>query len=230
MLCYPIRMTWVANVRKAGLSSSVFLQMPTSSNAAADTFPISRRIIIWRKRTYFRCSCASQGACGVRNECFIDGYLYWCKRLLPDRSLLQTVGDQGRECLKNRKSSISFDTELFFGSGRRIRTLTYGVRVRCATFTQSRYILQRKNLETLHDFEVSLFGSGRRIRTLTYGVRVRCATFTQSRYISCCCHHQPQRTDYIIYTFEKKSIPFLRFFEKFSDGFWAGKSEPFLSK
>ena len=25
-----------------------------------------------------------------------------------------------------------------FGSGRRIRTLTYGVRVRCATFTQSR--------------------------------------------------------------------------------------------
>ena len=27
-----------------------------------------------------------------------------------------------------------------FGSGRRIRTLTYGVRVRCATFTQSRYI------------------------------------------------------------------------------------------
>ena len=27
---------------------------------------------------------------------------------------------------------------LFLGSGRRIRTLTYGVRVRCATFTQSR--------------------------------------------------------------------------------------------
>ena len=26
------------------------------------------------------------------------------------------------------------------GSGRRIRTLTYGVRVRCATITQSRYI------------------------------------------------------------------------------------------
>ena len=26
----------------------------------------------------------------------------------------------------------------FVGSGRRIRTLTYGVRVRCATFTQSR--------------------------------------------------------------------------------------------
>ena len=28
----------------------------------------------------------------------------------------------------------------FHGSGRRIRTLTYGVRVRCATFTQSRFI------------------------------------------------------------------------------------------
>ena len=28
----------------------------------------------------------------------------------------------------------------FFGSGRRIRTLTYGVRVRCATITQSRYV------------------------------------------------------------------------------------------
>ena len=29
---------------------------------------------------------------------------------------------------------------LLSGSGRRIRTLTYGVRVRCATITQSRYI------------------------------------------------------------------------------------------
>ena len=46
--------------------------------------------------------------------------------------------------VQNRKSSISFDTELFFGSGRRIRTLTYGVRVRCATFTQSRYIFYRE--------------------------------------------------------------------------------------
>ena len=36
----------------------------------------------------------------------------------------------------------------FFGSGRRIRTLTYGVRVRCATITQSRYVrcfVQRTN-------------------------------------------------------------------------------------
>ena len=31
-----------------------------------------------------------------------------------------------------------------FGSGRRIRTLTYGVRVRCATFTQSRCVLTNK--------------------------------------------------------------------------------------
>ena len=35
-----------------------------------------------------------------------------------------------------------------FGSGRRIRTLTYGVRVRCATFTQSRYVLTNKNYYT----------------------------------------------------------------------------------
>ena len=36
----------------------------------------------------------------------------------------------------------------FFGSGRRIRTLTYGVRVRCATITQSRYVLTNKNYYT----------------------------------------------------------------------------------
>ena len=30
------------------------------------------------------------------------------------------------------------------GSGRRIRTLTYGVRVRCATLTQSRYVLDER--------------------------------------------------------------------------------------
>ena len=35
-----------------------------------------------------------------------------------------------------------------YGSGRRIRTLTYGVRVRCATFTQSRYVLTNKNYYT----------------------------------------------------------------------------------
>ena len=35
-----------------------------------------------------------------------------------------------------------------YGSGRRIRTLTYGVRVRCATITQSRYVLTNKNYYT----------------------------------------------------------------------------------
>ena len=34
------------------------------------------------------------------------------------------------------------------GSGRRIRTLTYGVRVRCATFTQSRCVLTNKDYYT----------------------------------------------------------------------------------
>ena len=38
---------------------------------------------------------------------------------------------------KQKKNSSKRMSSLF-GSGRRIRTLTYGVRVRCATFTQSR--------------------------------------------------------------------------------------------
>ena len=37
---------------------------------------------------------------------------------------------------------------VLIGSGRRIRTLTYGVRVRCATFTQSRCVLTNKNYYT----------------------------------------------------------------------------------
>ena len=46
-----------------------------------------------------------------------------------------------REKEKSSKPLKSKDFELLLaGSGRRIRTLTYGVRVRCATFTQSRYI------------------------------------------------------------------------------------------
>ena len=51
--------------------------------------------------------------------------------------------------------SVSRDTKketrqsrVSYGSGRRIRTLTYGVRVRCATFTQSRYVLTNKNYYT----------------------------------------------------------------------------------
>ena len=47
----------------------------------------------------------------------------------------------------------------FFGSGRRIRTLTYGVRVRCATFTQSRCVLTNKNYYTdFTAFVNSFFG------------------------------------------------------------------------
>lgn len=44
---------------------------------------------------------------------------------------------------KHKKSSVHNIKSVMntrYGSGRRIRTLTYGVRVRCATFTQSRYI------------------------------------------------------------------------------------------
>ena len=46
-----------------------------------------------------------------------------------------------------RKSLRWFHRRLS-GSGRRIRTLTYGVRVRCATITQSRYVLTNKNYYT----------------------------------------------------------------------------------
>lgn len=44
------------------------------------------------------------------------------------------------EIIERKKTGNSTFPAFFFGSGRRIRTLTYGVRVRCATFTQSRYI------------------------------------------------------------------------------------------
>ena len=43
------------------------------------------------------------------------------------------------------------------GSGRRIRTLTYGVRVRCATFTQSRCVLANKNYYTCFPAFVNSF-------------------------------------------------------------------------
>ena len=47
-----------------------------------------------------------------------------------------------QKCLNHAKKERTATFRLrFFGSGRRIRTLTYGVRVRCATITQSRYIV-----------------------------------------------------------------------------------------
>ena len=52
---------------------------------------------------------------------------------------------------KHKKSSVHNIKSVMntrYGSGRRIRTLTYGVRVRCATFTQSRYVLTNKNYYT----------------------------------------------------------------------------------
>ena len=44
------------------------------------------------------------------------------------------------EIIERKRTGNSTFPVFFFGSGRRIRTLTYGVRVRCATITQSRYI------------------------------------------------------------------------------------------
>ena len=52
------------------------------------------------------------------------------------------------EIIERKKTGNSTFPVFFFGSGRRIRTLTYGVRVRCATFTQSRYVLTNKNYYT----------------------------------------------------------------------------------
>ncbi len=46
------------------------------------------------------------------------------------------------------KKKLPATAESLHGSGRRIRTLTYGVRVRCATFTQSRYVPKNKNYYT----------------------------------------------------------------------------------
>ena len=52
------------------------------------------------------------------------------------------------EIIERKKTGNSTFPAFFFGSGRRIRTLTYGVRVRCATITQSRYVLTNKNYYT----------------------------------------------------------------------------------
>ena len=49
--------------------------------------------------------------------------------------------------LQIKKETCINDASLF-GSGRRIRTLTYGVRVRCATITQSRCVLTNINYYT----------------------------------------------------------------------------------
>ena len=45
-----------------------------------------------------------------------------------------------------QKPRKPYGSEVFSGSGRRIRTLTYGVRVRCATITQSRCVPDEQNL------------------------------------------------------------------------------------
>ena len=64
-------------------------------------------------------------------------------------SLLYSTPSVGRSCKtvkgsnkgsNKKRSPKPYGFRLLSGSGRRIRTLTYGVRVRCATITQSRYI------------------------------------------------------------------------------------------
>ena len=79
----------------------------------------------------------------------------WCvglvfprKRRIPPRAVCEPNSCRWQETgffevplPKKRKNRPSDDGLLFFGSGTRIRTQTYRVRVCCATFTQFRYVL-----------------------------------------------------------------------------------------
>lgn len=53
------------------------------------------------------------------------------------------------ESLKHMKKDRQQKLPVFFGSGIRIRTSTYGVRVRCATVTQYRYIVELSQLREI---------------------------------------------------------------------------------
>ena len=63
---------------------------------------------------------------------------------MKDLKDLKPIAAHKRLVERKKKAQNPLKTKdfelLLAGSGRRIRTLTYGVRVRCATFTQSRYI------------------------------------------------------------------------------------------
>ena len=59
--------------------------------------------------------------------------------------MLRSIQYVANDCNKKTSRAVVDKRGFFSGSGRRIRTLTYGVRVRCATFTQSRYVLTNKN-------------------------------------------------------------------------------------
>lgn len=70
-------------------------------------------------------------------QCKSNGSLY-AARHLWEKAAKRLKGQIKGQTEKRSPKPYGF--RLLSGSGRRIRTLTYGVRVRCATITQSRYI------------------------------------------------------------------------------------------
>ena len=70
-------------------------------------------------------------------QCKPHGSLYAARHLWEEAAKRLKGQIKGQT---EKRSPKPYGFRLLSGSGRRIRTLTYGVRVRCATITQSRYI------------------------------------------------------------------------------------------
>ena len=70
-------------------------------------------------------------------QCKSNGSLYAARHLWKEAAKRLKGQIKGQT---EKRSPKPYGFRLLSGSGRRIRTLTYGVRVRCATITQSRYI------------------------------------------------------------------------------------------
>ena len=70
-------------------------------------------------------------------QCKPHGSLYAARHLWKEAAKRLKGQIKGQT---EKRSPKPYGFRLLSGSGRRIRTLTYGVRVRCATITQSRYI------------------------------------------------------------------------------------------
>ena len=70
-------------------------------------------------------------------QCKSNGSLYAARHLWEEAAKRLKGQIEGQT---EKRSPKPYGFRLLSGSGRRIRTLTYGVRVRCATITQSRYI------------------------------------------------------------------------------------------
>ena len=70
-------------------------------------------------------------------QCKSNGSLYAARHLWEEAAKRLKGQIKGQT---EKRSPKPYGFRLLSGSGRRIRTLTYGVRVRCATITQSRYI------------------------------------------------------------------------------------------